>query len=48
MNRASLLYDAWHNWFYQRWRRKEGMWPGGYAIENFVFFAEYDGFGGEF
>jgi hypothetical protein len=43
-----LLYDAWHEWFFLRWRRGEGMWLGGYAIENHVLFGEYNGFGGDF
>lgn len=41
------LYDAWHKWFFDRWRRREGKWRGGYAIEQHVRFADYDGFGGE-
>jgi hypothetical protein len=48
MNRFSSLYDAWHEWFFLRWKRGEGMWLGGYAIGHYVLFVDYDGFGGEF
>ena len=42
-----LIYDAWHEWFYERWRRGDGMFPGGSAIERAVLYGEYNGFGGE-
>jgi hypothetical protein len=42
-----LIYEAWHEWFYERWKRGEGSWCGGAAIYSVVVYEDYDGFGGD-
>lgn len=43
----SDVFDAWHQWFFDRWKKGDGWWPGGGQIHRHVMFADYDGFGGE-
>jgi hypothetical protein len=38
------IFNAWHEWFNERWRREGGEFPGDHTIEIHWLYAEYNGF----